>query len=193
MMSYLSQRFLPFPEYMNVPDRAIIVEGSHLLALSQRYNGAHAMYPPPPPPQPGIMSPMEAGLLFVIGLIAVLMLLSISVAVEATVLAILKWNRFLRSLGVALLMNLASGALGSAFLYTMNDLVDLDGVTLLVTLFVGFYLLSIPVEFGVLTLFRKDALRHNFVAALIVNTVSCGLIGALILPLILLPYGISQF
>lgn len=151
------------------------------------------MYPPPPPPQPGIMSPMEAGLLFVIGLAAALLLLSISVAVEATVLAILKWNRFLRSLGVALLMNLASGALGSAFLYTMNDLVDLDGVTLLVTLFVGFYLLSIPVEFGVLTLFRKDALRHNFVAALIVNTVSCGLIGALILPPILLPYGISQF
>lgn len=151
------------------------------------------MYPPPPLPPPGIMSPMEAGLLFVIGLAAALLLLSIAVAVEATLLAILKWNRFFRSLGVALLMNLASGALGSAFLYTINDLVDLYGVTLLVTLFVGFYLLSIPVEFGVLTLFRKDALRQNFVAALIANTVSCGLTGSLILPPILLPYGISQF
>ncbi len=151
------------------------------------------MYSPPPPPPPGIMSPMEAGLLFVIGLAATLLLLSIAVAVEATLLAILKWNRFFRSLGVALLMNLASGALGFAFLRLMSDLVDLDGVTALVILFVGFYLLSIPVKFGVLTLFRKDALRQNFVAALIVNTVSCGLIGSLILPPILLPYGISQF
>lgn len=129
-----------------------------------------------------------------IGLAAALLLLSIAVAVEATLLAILKWNRFFHSLGVALLMNLASGALGFAFLRLMSDLVDLDGVTALVILFVGFYLLSIPVKIR-----RADSLPQrrtpakNFVAAPIVNTVSCGLIGSLILPPILLPYGISQF
>lgn len=140
------------------------------------------MYPPPPTPLPDLLPPTEVAFL------PALIPLSISVAVEATLLAILKWNRFLPSLGVALLMNLVSGALGSAFLVMMVNLVDPGGVTAVVMLFVSFYLLSIPTEFGVLTLFRKDAPRHNVVAALIVNTVSGALTGALVLPEVLSIY-----
>lgn len=96
--------------------------------------------------------------------------------VEAVVLTLLQWGDFRRSLGAALLMNIASSALG-VVLKLMLDVNFLSGVAP----FIVAYLLSVVIEYGVLTLFNRDAARQNLVAALAANTVSYALIGSSVL------------
>lgn len=126
--------------------------------------------PAPTPAMPGADEPVASILEMLVNTLLVTALIGL---VEAVVLTLLQWGDFRRSLGAALLMNIVSSALG-VVLKLLFDVNFLSGVAP----FMVAYLLSVVVEYGVLTRFKRDAARQNLVAALAANAVSYALIGS---------------
>ena len=116
------------------------------------------------------------GLLFVAGggLLALCLATVVITVLEGLVLWLLHWGSFKRALLAAFVMNLATTILGVGIIpFTIS----LGYWGLLIDL-----ALSILAEGGILMLFKRDAARENWLAALAANTASYLLV---ILPLYL--------
>ncbi|MBM3125566.1 MAG: hypothetical protein FJZ87_10940 [Chloroflexi bacterium] len=101
--------------------------------------------------------------------------------IESLVLWLLKWGPFGRSLLAAFLMNLASTLFGF-FLFGLSLL----GVDFFSMVLVGF-VLSFFLEGGVLMLMNKGESRRNWIASLVANLTSYGLLGLVLLLFIVIP------
>lgn len=93
-----------------------------------------------------------------------------TLVIETLVLWLLKWDTIGRSLLAAFLMNLASTILGIV-LFGLSIL----GVSFFSIVFLGF-LLSFLVEGGILMLIKKGAARQNWIASVVANVASYGLL-----------------
>lgn len=109
-----------------------------------------------------------------------LILLIVGPITKATVLTMLKWDAFRRSLVAALVMNLVSSVLLIVLSFVFEFNIYLPNVWLWV---IAASLISVFIECGVLMLFRRDAARQNLIAAWAVN--APGFVALLLLSLLL--------
>ena len=90
--------------------------------------------------------------------------------VETLALWLLKWGPFGRSLLAAFVMNLASTMVGFVLVAFSFYAADFTALYL-----VGF-VLSVWIEGAILMLFKKGAARQNWIASLVANVASYGLL-----------------
>lgn len=108
------------------------------------------------------------------GGMAALVLLAAVVIIETPVLILMRWQPFLASLRDAVIVNVASAAVG---LVMVQTLFYFDPITMVVIS----WLLSIIVEGGVLMLLRQESAQRSFLASLAMNTASYVVLALLIL------------
>jgi hypothetical protein len=118
-----------------------------------------------------ITGPAAPYLLVVFGFLALLVVDLLIALVEGVTLTLLSWNPFRTSLTVSFIMNIISGVINGILLILLQR-------TPLIWLPVSF-VLSLLIEFFILTYFKRDALRQNSLFVLLANLASYTL---LILP-----------
>jgi len=111
-----------------------------------------------------ITGPAAPYLLVVFGFLALLVVDLLIALVEGVTLTLLSWNPFRTSLTVSLIMNIISGVINGILLILLQR-------TPLIWLPVSF-VLSLLIEFFILTYFKRDALRQNSLFVLLANLAS---------------------
>lgn len=108
------------------------------------------------------------------GILALCVVSTLIIVLEALVMFLLKWGTFWRSLLASFVMNLVTTLLGVGVMFLVSNPY--------LALLVGF-VLSVLIEGGVLMLFKREAARSNWIAALAANAASYLLI---LLPTVLI-------
>jgi len=111
-----------------------------------------------------ITGPAAPYLLVVFGFLALLVVDLLIALVEGVTLTLLSWNPFRTSLTVSFIMNIISGVINGILLILLQR-------TPLIWLPVSF-VLSLLIEFFILTYFKRDALRQNSLFVLLANLAS---------------------
>jgi len=111
-----------------------------------------------------LTTPTSLYVLLIFGILALIVVYILVALAEGVTLALLAWNPFRVSLTVALVMNLISGLVNSILLVLLQR-------TPLVWLPVSF-LLSLLIEWLVLSFFKRDAIRRNLLFTVLVNLAS---------------------
>jgi hypothetical protein len=111
-----------------------------------------------------LTTPTSLYMLLIFGILALIVVYILVALVEGVILTLLVWNPFRVSLTVALVMNLTSGLVNSILLVLLQH-------TPLVWLPVSF-LLSLLIEWLVLSYFKRDAIRRNLLFTVLVNLAS---------------------
>jgi hypothetical protein len=111
-----------------------------------------------------ITGPATSYLLLVFGFLALLVVDLLIALVEGVTLTLLSWNPFRASLIVSFIMNIISGIINGILLILLQR-------TPLIWLPVSF-VLSLLIEFFILTYFKRDTLRQNSLFVLLANLAS---------------------
>ena len=119
-----------------------------------------------------VAAPWLVGLLVGAGGCTLTVLTLIISTLESLVMVLLKWGRFGRSLWASLLMNITSGIVGMVFGIVVLTSPDDSSIRHWYTLLAVAFVLSVPIEGGVLMLMKRGAARQNWVVSLSANLAS---------------------
>ena len=107
---------------------------------------------------------MSPYLLLILGFLALLVVDLLLALVEGVTLTLLRWNPFRQSMTVSIIMNLTSGFINGVLLILLQD-------NPLVWVPISF-ILSILVEFFVMSFFKRETIRRNALFTILVNLAS---------------------
>jgi len=107
---------------------------------------------------------MSPYLLLILGFLALLVVDLLLALVEGVTLTLLRWNPFRQSMTVSIIMNLASGFINGVLLILLQD-------NPLVWVPISF-ILSILVEYFVMSFFKRDTIRRNGLFTILINLAS---------------------
>jgi hypothetical protein len=113
---------------------------------------------------PAIPPPAAPYLLLGFGCLALLVVNLLIALVEGVLLTLLAWNPFRQSMTVSMIMNILSGLVNAILLVLLQR-------TPLIWIPISF-VLSLIIEGFIMTHFKRDILRKNFLFALLVNLAS---------------------